>query len=134
MRPFEFAVALVLTAFGIRSAVYWARRPFESTAIRDQLLYAVYLTGRVGMWFAFAGLFYLFAFVGTTIRSPVSACPRPDRSTSTTSSRYRWYVIVFAVLGAMQLLAGWFLGHGGPVDHGDGQGPRTLTGCVSRPP
>ena len=44
MRPFEFAVALVLTALGIRSAVYWARRPFESTAIRDQLLYAVYLT------------------------------------------------------------------------------------------
>ena len=38
-------------------------------------------------------------------------------------SRYRWYVIVFAVLGAMQLLAGWFLGHGGSPDHGDGQGP-----------
>jgi hypothetical protein len=32
MRPFEFAAALVLTALGIRSAVYWARRPFESTA------------------------------------------------------------------------------------------------------
>ena len=120
MRPFEFAVALVLTAFGIRSAVYWARRPFESTAIRDQLLYAVYLTGRVGMWFAFAGLFYLFAFVGVSDPEPN---PITGELVVEHPSKYAWYVIVFAVLGAMQLLAGWFLGHGGPADHGDGQGP-----------
>jgi hypothetical protein len=121
MRPFEFAVALVLTALGIRSAAYWARRPFESTAIRDQLLYAVYLTGRVGMWFAFAGLFFLFAFVG-------ASDPEPNPITGALAvehpSKYAWYVIVFAVLGAMQLLAGWFLGHGGPVDHGDGHDRR----------
>jgi len=121
MRPFEFAVALVLTALGIRSAVYWARRPFESTAIRDQLLYAVYLTGRVGMWFAFAGLFFLFAFVG-------ASDPEPNPITGALAvehpSKYAWYVIVFAVLGAMQLLAGWFLGHGGPIDHGDGHDRR----------
>jgi len=120
MRPFEFAVALVLTAFGIRSAAYWARRPFESTAIRDQLLYAVYLTGRVGMWFAFAGLFYLFAFVGVSDPEPN---PITGELVVEHPSKYAWYVIVFAVLGAMQLLAGWFLGHGGPADHGDGQGP-----------
>ena len=123
MRPFEFAVALALTAFGIRSAVYWARRPFESTAIRDQLLYAVYLTGRVGMWFAFAGLFYLFAFVGTTDPVTGQRAPSTGQVYVDDVSRYRWYVIVFAVLGAMQLLAGWFLGHGGSADHGDGQGP-----------
>jgi hypothetical protein len=121
MRPFEFAVALVLTAFGIRSAVYWARRPFESTAIRDQLLYAVYLTGRVGMWFAFAGLFYLFAFVGASDPEPN---PITGELVVEHPSKYAWYVIVFAVLGAMQLLAGWVLGHGGPADHSDGQGPR----------
>jgi hypothetical protein len=120
MRPFEFAVALVLTAFGIRSAVYWARRPFESTAIRDQLLYAVYLTGRVGMWFAFAGLFFLFAFVGASDPEPN---PITGELVVEHPSKYAWYVIVFAVLGAMQLLAGWFLGHGGSPDHGDGQGP-----------
>ena len=121
MRPFEFAVALVLTAFGIRSAVYWARRPFESTAIRDQLLYAVYLTGRVGMWFAFAGLFYLFAFVGASDPEPN---PITGELVVEHPSKYTWYIIVFAVLGAMQLLAGWFLGHSGPVDRGGGQGPR----------
>jgi hypothetical protein len=121
MRPFEFAVALVLTALGIRSAVYWARRPFESSAIRDQLLYAVYRTGRVGMWFAFAGLFFLFAFVGASDPEPN---PITGELAVEHASKYAWYVIVFAVLGAMQLLGGWFLGHGGPPDHGDGQGPR----------
>ena len=121
MRPFEFAVALVLTALGIRSAVYWARRPFESSAIRDQLLYAVYRTGRVGMWFAFAGLFFLFAFVGASDPEPN---PITGELAVEHASKYAWYVIVFAVLGAMQLLGGWFLGHGGPSDHGDGEGPR----------
>ena len=121
MRPFEFAVALVLTALGIRSAVYWARRPFESSAIRDQLLYAVYRTGRVGMWFAFAGLFFLFAFVGASDPEPN---PITGELAVERASKYAWYVIVFAVLGAMQLLAGWFLGHGGPVDHGDGHDRR----------
>ena len=122
MRRFEFGIALLLTGFGFRSLWYWARRPFESTAIRDQLLYAVYRTGRVGMWFAFAGLFYLFAFVGTTDPITGQHVPSTGQVYVDDVSRYRWYVIVFAVLGAMQLLGGWFLGHGGPADHGDGQG------------
>lgn len=121
MRRFEFGIALLLTGFGFRSLWYWARRPFESTAIRDQLLYAVYRTGRVGTWFAFAGVFFLFAFAG-------ASDPEPNPVTGALvvehPSKYAWYVIVFAVLGAMQLLGGWFLGHGGPADHGDGQGPR----------
>ncbi len=99
MRRFEFVVALALTGFGVRSAVYWARRPFESTATRDQLLYAVYLTGRVGMWFAFAGLFYLFAFAG-------ASDPAPDPTTGALAvddpSKYAWYLIVFAVLDGMR--------------------------------
>jgi hypothetical protein len=121
MRRFEFGIALVLTGFGIRSLWYLARRPFESTAIRDQLLYAVYRTGRVGIWFAFAGLFFLFAFVGASDPEPN---PITGELVVEHPSKYAWYVVVFAVLGAMQLLGGWFLGHGGPVDHGDGQGPR----------
>ena len=121
MRRFEFAIALLLTGFGIRSLWYWARRPFESTAIRDQLLYAVYRTGRVGMWFAFAGLFFVFAFVGASDPEPK---PITGELVVEHPSKYAWYVIVFAVLGEMQLFGGWFLGHGGPVDDGNGQGPR----------
>jgi hypothetical protein len=121
MRRVEFGIALLLTGFGFRSLWYWARRPFESTAIRDQLLYAVYRTGRVGMWFAFAGLFFLFAFVGASDPEPN---PVTGELVVEHPSKYAWYVIVFAVIGAMQLLGGWFLGHGGPAHHGDGQGPR----------
>jgi hypothetical protein len=121
MRRFEFGIALLLTGFGFRSLWYWARRPFESTAVRDQLLYAIYRTGRVGMWFAFAGLFFLFAFVGASDPEPN---PITGELVVEHPSKYAWYVIVFAGLGAMQLLGGWFLGHGGPADQGDGQGPR----------
>ena len=124
MRRLEFGIALLLAGFGFRSLWYWARRPFESTAIRDQLLYAVYRTGRAGMWFAFAGLFFVFAFVGTTDPVTGQHLPSTGQAYVDDVSRYRWYVIVFAVLGAMQLLGGWFLGHGGPVDHGNGQGRR----------
>ena len=124
MRRLELGIALLLAGFGFRSLWYWARRPFESAAIRDQLLYAVYRTGRVGMWFAFAGLFFLFAFVGTTDPVTRQHLPSTRQAYVDDVSRYRWYVIVFAVLGAMQLLGGWFLGHGGPVDHGNGQDRR----------
>jgi len=123
VRPFEFVIALVLAGLGIRSAVHWARRPFDSPDGRDQLLYAMYLTGRVGMWFAFSGLFVILAFAGST--DPVTGLRSPSTGQVYIDdvSGFRWYVIVFAVLGAMQLLAGWFLGHrgrGSPPDDGDG--------------
>jgi hypothetical protein len=112
----EFVIAMVFFAGGIRSLIHHARRPFDSADVRDQLLYALYLTGRVGMWFAFAGLFLIFAFAGTT--DPVTGIHVPSTGQVFVDdvSRYRGYVVVFAVLGAMQLLAGWFLGHrgGGP--------------------
>jgi hypothetical protein len=124
VRRLEFVIALVFAAGGIRSVIYHARRPFDSTDIRDQLLYALYLTGRVGMWFAFAGLFLIFAFAGTT--DPVTGIRAPSTGQVYVDdvSRYRAYVIVFAVLGAMQLLAGWFLGHrGGGAPPTDGDEP-----------
>jgi hypothetical protein len=119
VRRLEFAIALVFAAGGIRSAIHHARRPFDSTDIRDQLLYALYLTGRVGMWFAFAGLFLIFAFAGTT--DPVTGIRAPSTGQVYIDdvSGYRGYVLVFAVLGAMQLLASWFLGHRGNGSSGD---------------
>jgi len=124
VRRFEFVVALVLLAGGVRSAIHHARRPFASDDVRDQLLYAAYLTGRVGMWFAFAGLFLILAFAGSSDPTPDPVSGKLD---VVEASDYAWYVIVFAVLGAMQLLAGWFLGHrggGAPGGDGDGLSPR----------
>jgi hypothetical protein len=121
VRRFEFAIALVFAAAGVRSIVHHARRPLGSTDTRDQLLYAVYLTGRVGVWFAFAGLFLIFAFAGATDPAPD---PVTGRLAVDDASHYTWYVMVFVVLGAMQLLASWFLGHRGDGDGDDGGASR----------
>ena len=40
MRVFEYVAAGVFFALGVRSLVYWLRRPFESRSGRDQALYA----------------------------------------------------------------------------------------------
>jgi hypothetical protein len=109
----EIVVAALFALGGVRSVIYHARRPFDSTDVRDQLLYALYLTGRVGMWFAFAGMFVIFAFAGAS--DPVTGVRVPSTGQVYVDdvSRYRAYVLVFAVLGAMQLLGSWFLGHRG---------------------
>ena len=116
MRWPALALAVVFAALGIRSAIHHARRPLGSADGRDQLLYAIYLTGRVGTWFALAGLFVIVAFVGA------GPDPTPDPVTGrfdmARASDFTWYLLVFVVLGAMQLLAGWFLGH-----RGDGEPP-----------
>ncbi|MGE5226338.1 MAG: hypothetical protein ACM3OO_05635 [Planctomycetaceae bacterium] len=98
----ELVAAAILAGFGVRSLVHWARRPFESADLTDQVLYAVYLTGRVGLWFAFAGLFAIFATITTRGQAFVDDV-----------AGFRWYVVVIGALGAMQLVAGWFLGHRG---------------------
>ena len=123
MRWPELAIAVVLAALGVRSAIHHARRPFDSPDVGDQLWYALYLTGRVGMWFAFAGLFLILAFAGAT--DPITRVHVPSTGQVYVDdvSRYRWYVVVFAVLGAMQLLGSWFLGHRGGSSSDDGEGP-----------
>lgn len=103
MRVLELVIAVVLTGFGVRSMLVWARRPFASRALTDQLLYASYRTGRVGLWFAFAGLFFVFAFAHGT-----SADGQPYTKDV---SGYAWFVVLFAALAVMQLIGGWFLGH-----------------------
>jgi len=114
-------IALGCVAGGSRSLVHHARRPFAAEDARDQLLYALYLTGRVGMWFAFAGLFLILATVGT------GGDPTPNPVTGRLDvprvADYVWYVLVFAALGVMQLLGAWFLGHRGRRPPHDGDGP-----------
>jgi hypothetical protein len=104
-------LAAVFAVLGVRSAIHHARRPFASDEVRDQVLYAAYLTARVGMWFAVAGAFVIVAFLG------VGEDPEPDPVTGRfdihRASEFTWYLLVFVVLGAIQLLAAWFLGHGG---------------------
>jgi hypothetical protein len=106
--PVKVAEAIVAAAFaalGVRSLVYWLRRPFETADLRDHLLFAAYLTGRVGLWFSIGALFLLLSLdTGTRFAGGSS------EDFARYASRYGWYVMVFAGLSALQLVAGYFLG------------------------
>ncbi len=107
----EAVIAASFALLGLRSLGWWARRPFESNDVRDHLLYAAYLTGRVGMWFAIAGLFLLLSLAGGA-RSPGDLAG--GNGLAGFASRYGWYAMVFLVLGISQVVAGFFLGRRAP--------------------
>ena len=106
MRVTESLVAAAFAGLGLRSILYWVRRPFETADLRDHLLFAAYLTGRIGLWFSLCGLFLLLSF---------DTDARPGEGSSSAfvdfALRYKWYTMVFAVLAALQLVAGFFLGN-----------------------
>lgn len=103
MRVVEVAITALFLLGGIRSLVKWSRLRFEGADVTDHALYALYLTGRVGLWFAFAGFFAIYASVDARGR------PALDEL-----EQYRWYLIVPLVLAGFQLLGGWFLGRRAP--------------------
>ncbi len=105
MRALELAAAAVFALGGLRSVWVWSRRPFESTDLRDLLLYALYLTGRIGLWFAVAGSFLIWSSIRTRGRAAIDE-----------AATYRWYLLVPLGLAALQLVAGWFLGRRAPGD------------------
>jgi hypothetical protein len=95
VRIFELVVAGLFVLGGVRAIWYWSRRPFEGTDVVDHLLYALYLTGRIGLWFAFAGLFLIYASIEVQGRAALDDL-----------EEFRWYLLVPLVLAAMQLLGG----------------------------
>ncbi|MFM7718863.1 MAG: hypothetical protein ACKO8G_05150 [Actinomycetota bacterium] len=111
MRVVEYALAALLAAGGVRSLVRWAGRGFAARDAADHVLFAVYLTGRIGLWFAFAGFFLIAASVSGT---GVAAAEELGAS--------RWFLLVPLVLATMQLVAGVFLGRRGGADGADGAG------------
>ena len=108
MRTVEVVIACVFIAGGLRSIWYWGRRRFEGTDVVDHILYALYLTGRIGLWFAIAGFFLIYATIDVQGRAALDEL-----------EQYRWYVMVPLALALLQLGAGWFLGRhegGGSMD------------------
>jgi hypothetical protein len=94
----ELVIAGLFVAGGLRSLWVWSRRGFEGTDLVDHLLYALYVTGRIGLWFAFAGFFVLFGV--TSI----------DGKPTNQLDRFRWYLVVPIALTTMQLFGGYALG------------------------
>jgi hypothetical protein len=94
----ELVLAALLAAGGVRSLWRWTHRRLDGADVVDHLLYALHVTGRIGLWFAFAGFFVL------------SALMRADGYSSREAAQLRAYVLVPIVLAAAQLLAGYALG------------------------
>jgi hypothetical protein len=99
VQSIEIVAALVFAALGVRSLVHWARTPYESTRASDLALYALFVTGRVGMWFVLAAAFALYALTDTRGRAFVDD-----------AREYQWLYLVFLALGAVQFVAAYFLG------------------------
>jgi hypothetical protein len=95
----EIVAAVVFAALGVRSLVYWVRTPYESTKASDLALYALFVTGRVGMWLVLATTFTLYALTETRGRAFIDDV-----------NEYRWLYVVFLALGALQFATAYFLG------------------------
>ena len=95
----ELVLAVAFLALAVRSAVYWMRHRVQTEDTVDEMLFALFVTGRVGTWLLASGLFFLYSLI--TVRTQAS---------HDEASRYAWLVMVFLLLGATQLIATWFLG------------------------
>jgi hypothetical protein len=98
VRVFEIAAAALLGLLGVRSCVYWIRRPLASRSVKHQVLYSLWVTGRVGLWFAVAGVFVISASIH-----------REGRAFTDEFHRYRWYFYVPLALAVVQLVAALLL-------------------------
>jgi hypothetical protein len=97
----ELVLAVVFGLLGLRSLLYWLRRPVASDARRDHVLYALFVVSRAGLWFAVTGLFLLYAGIPTRGRAFVDDV-----------AQYRWYFVVLLALAALHFVSGFLLGGG----------------------
>ncbi len=90
MRIVAFILSAVLLLLGIRSLLRWFRTRFEAASGKEQLLYSLHVTSRVGIWFALGAAFLGYALVD-----------EPQELT--------WFVAIPLVLAATQLLTSMLL-------------------------
>jgi hypothetical protein len=99
LRIVELVIAGLFFLGGFRSFWIWSRRPIDSGDIRDQIWYALYRTGRIGLWFAVGGIFLISGLIR-----------REGKAFTEEFSQHRWYLMVPLILAAMQLVGGYLLG------------------------
>jgi hypothetical protein len=81
----EIVAGCLMTAAGVFSLIKWLRRPYVPGSASEHALYLLHLTARIGVWFAFAALFFGYAFVDDT-------------------EAFRWFILVPIALAGVQLL------------------------------
>src|SRR6266542_2526711 len=59
----EMIVAGAFALVGLFSLRKWLRVDFEAASGGERIIYAIHVTARVGLWFAFAGFFFGYALV-----------------------------------------------------------------------
>jgi len=105
VKAFELVVAAACLGLGVRSLVYWVRRPFEGGDATDLVLFSLFVTGRVAMWFAAGGLFLIYALIDTRGQAFIDEV-----------AQYGWFLLVLLSLAALQLVASFMLGRRTPRD------------------
>jgi hypothetical protein len=114
----ELIPAVIFASLAVRAGIYWHRHRIATSDTTDDLLFAAFVTGRVGTWLAAAGMFLLFGLIDAQ-----------GRAFADDARQYAWLVIVFLGLGATQLVAAWFLSARGAT-----KPPETETGDEPPPP
>lgn len=112
MRVAELVVAGIVGALGVRSLVYWVRRPFDGKGAGGHALFALHVTARVASWFVLATLFVLYATVATTDPVTGERVAAEGRAFIEASKEYAWFYIVLLALAAVQFVTAYFLGTG----------------------
>jgi hypothetical protein len=90
--------AAVFAILTVRSAIHWMRHrpPLRDTP--DELLFAAFVTGRVGTWAVAAAMFFAFGTISTI-----------GQAYADEAKGFWWLFLVFIGLGAVQFLAAAFL-------------------------
>jgi hypothetical protein len=105
VRVAALVLAAVFALLAGRSAIYWFTHRLELHDATDELLFAAFVTGRVGTWLVASGMFAVFGSISAVGQAYVDE-----------ASGFTWLFLVFLGLGAIQFLAGWFLGVRGGRD------------------
>jgi len=97
VKAFDAAVAGLLALGGVRSLVYWLRRPYHPSTAGERLLYVLNLTCRAGWWFALAAFFLAWAVVDEP-------------------QTVGWFIVLPIALAGGQLLTGFLISRDDAVD------------------
>jgi len=101
MATIGYVLAGLCLLGALRSGHHWLTHGLAHPDGRDIIWWSVFVTSRVGLWLSGAAVFVIAA-----------ASASNGSTLSQELAPYRWFVMIPIVLGAMQVLAAFFLARG----------------------